>query len=166
MVGVTKVEILEPVEELHELLLKQKTATSRERIQALYLLKMRQVKTIQDVAVVLGRERVTIQRWLRTYTELGIKGLLSTLKSTGRPPIINATTREQLSRELEQPEGFKSYEEIRTWLKAQEGIEASYKVVHDTVRYRMKAKLKVPRAVGVKHNEEAESEFKKNCHNT
>lgn len=35
MAGVTKVEIKESVEELHELLLKQKTASSRERIQAL-----------------------------------------------------------------------------------------------------------------------------------
>ncbi|MBE9209841.1 helix-turn-helix domain-containing protein [Nostoc sp. LEGE 06077] len=118
------------------------------------------------MAVVVGRERVTVQRWLKTYTKSGINGLLSTKKSTGRPPIIKASAREQLSKELEQPEGFKSYEEIRTWLKAQEGVEASYKVVHDTVRYRMKSKLKVPRAVGIKHNSEAESEFKKNCHNT
>lgn len=166
MVGVTKVEIFESVEELHELLLKQKTASSRERIQALYLLKMGQVKAIQDVAVVVGRERVTVHRWLKTYTESGINGLLATKKSTGRPPIINIEALEQLSKELEQPEGFKSYKEIRTWLKAVEGIEASYKVVHDTVRYRMKAKLKIPRAVGVKYNPEAETEFKKNCHNT
>lgn len=166
MVGVTKVEIKESVQELHELLLKQKTVSSRERIQALYLLKMGEVKTIQDVAVVVGRGRVTVQRWLSTYTESGINGLLSTKKSSGRPPIINNLARVQLVKELEQPEGFKSYEEIRTWLKAVEGVEASYKVVHDTVRYRMKAKLKVPRAVGVKHNEEAELEFKKNCHNT
>ncbi|BAY29554.1 putative transposase [Nostoc carneum NIES-2107] len=166
MAGVTKVEIKESVQELHELLLKQKTASSRERIQALYLLKMGQVRTVQDAAMVVGRGRVTVQRWLSTYTKSGINGLLSVNKSTGRPPIINNSAKEQLSRELEQPEGFKSYEEIRIWLKAQEGVEASYKVVHDTVRYRMKAKLKVPRAVGVKHNEEAESEFKKNCHNT
>lgn len=166
MVGVTKVEIKESVEELHELLIKQKIASSRERAQALYLLKMGQVKTIQDVAVVVGRERVTVQRWLKTYTESGINGLLSIKKSTGRPPIINDLTKEQLLKELEQPEGFKSYEEIRTWLKAVEGVEASYKVVHDTVRYRMKAKLKVPRAVGIKYSEEAELEFKKNCHNT
>ncbi|GAB1538294.1 hypothetical protein NUACC21_09520 [Scytonema sp. NUACC21] len=72
---------------------------------------------------------------------------------------------EQLLKELQEPQGFKSYEEIRTWLKAEEGVEASYKVVHDTVRYRMKAKLKVPRAVSVKHDQQAESEFKKNCHN-
>lgn len=166
MAGVTKIEIKESVEELHELLLKQKTASSRERIQALYLLKMGQVKTIQGVGVVLGRGRVTVQRWLKAYRKLGIPGLLVTKKSTGRPPIINSEAKEQLFKELEQPEGFKSYEEIRTWLKAVEGIEASYKVVHDTVRYRMKAKLKVPRAVGIKHSEEAESEFKKNCHNT
>ncbi|MBH8554192.1 IS630 family transposase, partial [Nostocaceae cyanobacterium CENA357] len=51
-------------------------------------------------------------------------------------------------------------------LKAVEGVEASYKVVHDTVRYQMKAKLKVPRAVGIKHQPEAEEEFKKNCHDT
>lgn len=81
---------------------------------------------------------------------------MSRKKTTRRPPIINLQAREQLDRELEQPEGFKSYEEIRTWLKAVEGVEASYKVVHYTVHYRMKAKLKVPRAVGIKHNEEAE----------
>lgn len=166
MSGVTKVEIKESVQELHELLLKQKTASSRERVQALYLLKMGQVKTIQDVAVVVGRERVTVQRWLKTYTEMGINGLLLTKKSTGRPAVISGSAKEQLLKELEQPEGFKSYEEIRTWLKAVQGVRASYKVVHDTVRYRMKAKLKVPRAVGIKHNEEAELEFKKNCHNT
>ncbi len=166
MAGVTKVEIYESAEELQKLLRKQKTVLSRERIQALYLLKIGQVKTIQDVAVVVGRARVTVQRWLKDYTESGIKGLLSTKKSPGRPPIINLQAREQLDRELQQPQGFKSYEEIRTWLKAVEGIEASYKVLHDTVRYQMKAKLKVPRAVGVKYDSEAESEFKKNCHNT
>ena len=73
---------------------------------------------------------------------------------------------EQLLKELDDPEGFKSYEEIRTWLKAVEGVEASYKVVHDTVPYQMKAKLKVPRAVGIKHQRKAEEEFKKNFHNT
>ncbi|MEH1840724.1 MAG: helix-turn-helix domain-containing protein [Nostoc sp.] len=166
MAGVTKVKIVESVDQLHELLRKQKTASNLERIQALYLLKIGQVKTVQDVAVVLGRGRVTVERWLKTYTESGIMSLLSTKKSPGRSPIIKSSAREQLDRELQQPQGFKSYEEIRTWLKAVEGIEASYKVVHDTVHYQMKAKLKVPRPVGIKHEEEAESEFKKNYHNS
>lgn len=90
------------------------------------------------MAVVVGRARVTLQRWLKAYTQSGITGLLSTKKSTGRPPIIKASAKEQLLEELKQPEGFKSYEQIRTWLKAVEGIKASYKVVHNTVRYQMK----------------------------
>ncbi len=53
MAGVTKVKIKESAKELHELLRKQKTALGKERIQALYLLKIGQVKTIQDLAVVL-----------------------------------------------------------------------------------------------------------------
>ncbi|MGF1933042.1 MAG: helix-turn-helix domain-containing protein [Nostoc sp. ChiQUE02] len=36
----------------------------------------------------LGRGRVTVQRWLKTYTESGITSLLSTKKSQGRSPII------------------------------------------------------------------------------
>ena len=38
--------------------------------------------------------------------------------------------RSLIKKELSEPEGFKSYEEVRTWLLAVEGIEASYNVVH------------------------------------
>ena len=76
MAGVTKVKIKESAEELHELLRKQKTALAKERIQALYLLKIEQVKTIKDLAVVLGRGTATVQRWLKAYTESGINILV------------------------------------------------------------------------------------------
>lgn len=72
----------------------------------MYLLKIVQVETIQDVAVVVGRARVTVQRWLKNYTESGIEGLLLTKKSPGRPPIINLQAREQLDRELQQAPNF------------------------------------------------------------
>lgn len=166
MARVTKIEIRESVEELHELLRKQKTVPNLERIQVLYLLKTGKVKTISEVAVVLGRTRVTVQRWLKKYQESGIKGLLTQKKSPGRPAIISGKVREKLEKELQESAGFKSYQEIKTWLKAVEGIDASYKVVHDPVRYQMKAKLKVPRAVGIKYDKEAELDFKKNCQNT
>lgn len=55
--------------------------------------------------------------------------MISRKKGSGRRAIINAEAREQLLKELKEPEGFKSYEEIRIWLKAQEGVEASYKKV-------------------------------------
>ncbi len=125
-------------------------------------IKSNQVKNIAELAKILARKRITIHRWLRLYREGGISNLLSERKSTGRPPIITKEVRERLEKELQNPEGFKSYEEIRQYLKAVEGIEVSYKVVHDLVHYQMKAKLKVPRPVGIKHDPEAEEEFKKN----
>lgn len=157
-----KLEIKESEEELYKMLSEQKTASGKERVQALYLLKSKQVKSIAELSKILARKRITLQRWLRLYREGGISNLLLERKSTGRPPIITKEVREKLEKELEQPEGFKSYEEIRRHLEAVEGIEVSYKVVHDTVHYQMKAKLKVPRPVGIKHDAEAESEFKKN----
>ncbi|MFN6571464.1 helix-turn-helix domain-containing protein [Dendronalium sp. ChiSLP03b] len=108
MAGITKVEIFKSADQLHELLRKQKTVLGFERIQALYLLKIGQVKTIQDLAIVLGRGAATVQRWLKAYKELGITSLVSTKKGSGRPPIINTFVRKQLLEELKQPQGFKS----------------------------------------------------------
>ncbi|WP_099104147.1 helix-turn-helix domain-containing protein [Nostoc sp. 'Peltigera malacea cyanobiont' DB3992] len=46
----------------------------------MYLLKIGQVKTKQDLAVVLGRGSATVQRWLKAYTESGIASLVSRIK--------------------------------------------------------------------------------------
>ena len=105
MAGVTKIEIKESVEELRALLRQQKTASGKERIQALYLLKTQQVKTVQHLAMMLGRGRITLQRWLRLYRESGCIGLLEQKKSSGRPPIIKSSAREQLKIELVEPIG-------------------------------------------------------------
>ena len=165
MTGVVKINITETAEQLKQLLKQQKTAFALERLQALYLLKTQQVETVQHLAVVLGKSRVTVQRWLRCYRAGGLNGLLEQYKSTGRPKIIPSEVRERLKLELAQPEAFESYGEVKTWLKASEGIEASYKVVHDTVRYQLKAKLKVPRPQSAKQSPQAKENFKKNCLN-
>jgi putative transposase len=162
MSRVIKIEINETLEELQELLRKQKTGSGKERVQALYLLKSRQVETVQHLAFVLGRGRITIQRWLKLYREGGLSNLLEERKSSGRPKKIPLDVRSLISRELSDPEGFKSYEEVRTWLWAEFGIEASYKVVHEVVHYKLKAKLKAPRPRSIKQNKGAEEEFKKN----
>ncbi|OKH45534.1 transposase [Calothrix sp. HK-06] len=162
MSRVIKLEINETLEELLELLRKQKTVSGKERVQALYLLKTQQVKTVQHLAAVLGRGRVTIQRWLKAYRESGLNNILLEKKSPGRPKKIPLDVRSQIEKELSDPEGFKSYEEVRTWLLAEFGIEASYKVVHEVVHYKLKAKLKAPRPRSLKQDKSAEENFKKN----
>jgi transposase len=120
------------------------------------------VETVQHLAVVLDRGRMTVQRWLKLYREGRLSTLLELPKSPGRPKTISLEVRSLIKKELSEPEGFKSYEEIRTWLLASEGIEASYKVVHEVVRYKLKAKLKAPRPRSLKQNKGVEEDLKKN----
>ena len=82
-------------------------------------------------------------------------------KSSGRKPEISPEIQQALINELNEKEGFSSYKEIPTWLYTVHNLDVTYKVVHDTVRYRLKAKLKVPRRSNVKKDAEAEAEFKK-----
>jgi hypothetical protein len=55
MAGVYKLEISESEEELKSLLRVQKTASAKERVQLLYLLKSGQAKTVECAAALLGR---------------------------------------------------------------------------------------------------------------
>ena len=72
MAGVYKLEITETEAELKQLLRTQKTASDKERIQLLYLLKSEQASTVESAAALLGRHRVTVQKWLRLYRTGGL----------------------------------------------------------------------------------------------
>jgi putative transposase len=166
MAGVFKLEITETIDQLKTLLNEQKTVFGKERVQALYLLKLGQVKTIQQLAIGLGRDRTTVQRWLRQYRQGGIDRLLQRQVRLGRKPNIPSWAQTALIKRLSEPEGFKSYGEIKDWLDLKLGVSASYKVVHDTVRYRLKAKLKRPRPQSLGHNLTKVEAFKKTCPST
>lgn len=87
--------------------------------------------------------------------------MLDIYKSSGRKAAIPSEIKQILINELNEKEGFNSYKEIKTWLYTVHDLDVAYKVVHDTVRYRLKAKLKVPRRSNVKKDAEAEAEFQK-----
>lgn len=162
MSGIVKIDITETSEFLKTLLAQQKTATGKERVQALYLLRTKQVETVQHLAVVLGRNRVTVQRWLSQYRTGGLEELLAVGKPKGRPMSIPEWAIAALKLELLDPEGFTTYGEIQTWFKAVLGIEANYHVIHNLVRYKLKAKLKVPRPRSNEQDRQAIENFKKN----
>lgn len=145
MAGVCKLDIIETQKELKTLLAQQKTASRKERVQALYLFKIGQVKTVKELAVAIGRDRITVQRWLQKYRCSGIAGLLAVKKGGGRKRAIPQAALMALQQRLQDPEAFRSYGEIQVWLKQEHGVDASYKVVHATVRYKLKTKLKFAR---------------------
>lgn len=67
----------------------------------------------------------------------------------------------RLKQRLQQLEGFTSYRQIQQWLEQEFGKTIQYKTVHKTVRYRLKAKLKVPRPRSLEQDEQSVSLFKK-----
>ena len=154
--------IIETADELKQLMHTQQKAKLKERIQALYLLKNERAKTLQDLADFLGRSISTIESWLTRYRKKGVLGLLAWNYHGGQPPAIPEPVLTALREKLSQPQGFKSYGEIQQWLKEEYGLEIHYKTVHQTVHYKLKAKLKVARPTHIKRNDTAVVEFKKN----
>ncbi len=161
MAGVYKLEIVESAEELKQMLVKQKAAQARERVQLLFLLKTGQASTIQQAAQLLGRNRVTIQTWLRQYRDGGMEGLLEKKRSPGRPRAIPTWAEQALEKKLEDPQGMNSYGEICQWLLEKLGVEAKYKTVHKLVFYRLKASPKVPRTQSASQSKMRLEDFKK-----
>jgi transposase len=161
MTGVYKLEITETTEELKHLLKSQKTASDKERIQLLYLLKTEQAKTVQDAAALLARNRVTLHKWLRLYRSGGLEIMLEHKPRTGRRHSIPQWAQDALNKRLQQSDGFNSYGEICQWLETQLGITAPYKTVHQLVRYRLKAAPKVARPVSTEISEVKMETYKK-----
>jgi len=161
MTGVYKLDIQETEDELKQLLRNQKTGSDKERIQVLYLLKTRQAKTIQEASTLLGRNRVTVQTWLRGYRQGGLEGILEHKPHPGREQSIPQWAQDALKKRLEEPEGFNSYVEICQWLESRLGIHSPYKTVHKLVHYRLGASPKVARPQSVDNTDERVEAYKK-----
>ncbi len=58
---------------------------------------------------------------------------------------IPAPVLDELKTRLRDPAGFAGYHKVQFWLHDEFGLDVPYKSVYTLVRYRLKAKLKVPR---------------------
>lgn len=159
MSGVPHIEIHESAEELKDLMHQQRQADDRERIQALYLLKSGPCQQVQQVAKVIGRHRSTVHRWLDFYRTGGVNRLLDPGAPRGRKAAIPEWAQAKLKQRLSQPRGFGSYGEIQQWLARECGIVVAYHLVHEFVRYRLGAKLKVPRPCAQRQDDEEVEQF-------
>ena len=156
-----QLEIAESVEYLEKSYKQARNASHKERLQMLWWIKSGQVKQHWELSWRLGRDGSTISRWLQKYRQGGLAALLSIKTAPGRSPLICGKVLEKLQQRLNQPEGFKSYGEIVYWLEQECGVSVDYKTVHQTVRDRLGAKLKVPRPHSSKQDEQAVETFKK-----
>lgn len=157
-----EVEIKESLEALHKALQYTKEASSKERLQMLYLLKTKQIATRRSLAKYLGRDESTITRWIRKYKDGGYKSLLEVKQAPGKEPAVSGENLERLKQKLSSDEGFQSYGQIQQWLRHELGINIAYKTVYQLVRYKLGGKPKVPRPKSRKQHPASQSHFKKN----
>lgn len=157
-----RVEVKENLEELKHRLRHAVTATSKERLQMLYWIKANAIATRKELSQRLERDASTVYRWLKRYQQGGIDALLEIKTPPGKSGRIPAPIMNQLLERLSQPQGFKSYSQIQEWLNQECQVVVAYKTVHKIVRYKLNAKLKVPRPRSAKAVPEAQQAFKKN----
>lgn len=156
-----KVEISESEEYLAKSLRHARSASQTEKLLLLWWLKSGQVKQHQELSQRLGRDPSTITRWLQKYRHSGLSGLLEEKQSPGKPWEIEGEMLDRLQARLQSSEGFTSYGQIQQWLQDEFGQQVKYKTVHKTVRYRLRAKLKVPRPQSMQQQQASVSRFKK-----
>ncbi len=142
--------IHESADHLKQLLKHERQPAKQQRLHALYLLASGQARYRQEVATLLGVDRNTVGRWLAQYAQGGLTALLKVYVPAGKAPALTPAQLAQLQQALEQPEGFTSYGAIRQWIATTFGISLSYNAVHKLVRYKLRAKLKVPRPAHIK----------------
>ncbi len=153
-------------EELKIILSEQRTIPNKQKIQALYWLKIGGSQSLTDVAERLGVHRITVHRWLKQYSAGGLSELLEIRQATGRPRVIPSAVIAGLSEKLnEESCDFKTYKEIARWVEENYQVSVKYQTLHKQVHYRMKANLKEPKPVSNEKAQEVGIEFKKNLKN-
>ena len=92
-----------------------------------------------------------------------MSSLLKLGQSTGRPRAISSEIIAGISTKINAESGeFKSYKEIAKGVEENYQVSVKYQTLHKQIRYRMKAKLKVPRPLSNKKYPGAATLFKNN----
>lgn len=133
----------------------------KEKLQMLWWIKSGQVTQQQQIGRRLAKDTSTITRWLQKYRTGGLAALLQVKKAPGAKRKLNDEVLQSLQERLNSEEGFSSYGAIVEWLQQEHGLTVEYGTVHQWVRYRLGAKLKVPRPQSYKQDEEEVETLKK-----
>ena len=70
--------------------------------------------------------------------------------------------RQALEQKLSDPQGWRSYGELKEWLQREFGVQAAYTTIHGWVRYKLGAKLKRGRKRSHQADLQQQRQFKKN----
>ena len=153
-------QVIESVSDLKEMMSKTSIRYQKKRLKALYLFCSEKRLNRKQIAAKIGVDRKTVGHWFQTYASGGLEALLARNYSPGRPAQLTEEQQEILFAELNKSDGFSSYQQIVDYIEKTFDVKMKYTAVHSMVRYKWKAKPKVPRKSHIKKNETAGETFK------
>lgn len=143
-------KIKETKEELREMLKNERQTKKQNRLQALYLIVNKEAKSRTEAAKMLGFNRNSISQWFQLYEAGGVEKMLEIGTSPGAKPKMTKQAMAEIEEILGKEKGFRSYRAIHDLVVKKHKIEIGYGGVRKIVRYKLKAKAKVPRPANPK----------------
>ena len=90
----------------------------------------------------MGCNQSTLYRWFWLYQQRGLEGLLEHPLPLGRPSELTPAIRQALEQKLSDPNGWRSYGELKEWLQREFGVSSSYSSVYRWVREKLQSQPK------------------------
>lgn len=158
------ISIKESEKELR-VLLKKQPEHLRNRVRMLLELKINGPAGKNDLARIIGVNHNSIQSWRSRYLHGGLKTLLKFKRGGFTPTYFDKKITKEIEKKLNNPSsGFRSYEELRSWIDKEFIPGIGYQTVNKFVKRKFGAKLKVARKSHINKDEKAVKAFKKNSH--
>jgi transposase len=162
MAKFTSSGIKESLPELKELYRNENNYKIRTRIQSLILTKEGKFKKRTDLANHLSIDYATLKRWVKQYSDHGLKHFLKIKSGGARRYLIDAQTHQLLESKLnESKDPLLGYFDAVIWLKSEHHISIKYHTLRAYMIRHFKTKLKHPRKSHYKKDEQAIEAFKK-----
>jgi transposase len=142
--------IIEGEKKILALMRKEKNGKKMQKLQMLYLLTTGQAKNRTEVSEMIGVSTKTIGKWINKYESGGVKGVLKTKARGGTKSSLPKEVIEAMKEQLSQPEGFLSYNQLKSWVEEKFAIVTTYWVIYYTATVILKSRLAVGRKSHIK----------------
>ena len=141
---------------------KEKNYKKKLRLLSLILTKEKKFSRRVDLALYLGVNIDTLNKWTKKYKELGLEELLS-LKSGGkRRESIPKSIHKEIEAKLNDSNApLQGYTDAVSWIEQEFGYQIKYHTVRAFMIRNFGSKLKIPRKSHYKKDEVAFETFKK-----
>jgi len=154
--------IQESLSDLKKLKAKQSSLQGQKRILALIYIKSGKFDTRKNLADGLGVHIRTLERWLNDYKENGVSKMVTNKPRVKPSKIITRVIHEGLAKRVKDPSNpFLGYWEAQQWVREEYDTEITYHWLRAYMIKHFGTKVKRPRKVHVKKDEQAGDAFLK-----